>query len=115
MTRSRLDVTSITTLFDMVLIEFERGDSVSAGGILLTEAEQNRNNGAARVLKVGPGGPDTRGRPRMIPSNLYDGVRVIALRYAGTPVPGQGNERMRLLSASEILAVIEEDAAVVVS
>lgn len=112
---TRFDTSRITTLFDMVLIEFERGDAFSAGGILLTESEQSKINGAARVLKVGPGGPDTRGRPRMVPPDIYEGARVIALRYAGTVVPGRGNDRMRLISASEILAVIEEDAAVVVS
>lgn len=77
---------------DYVLVEIEAEPAMSSGGIaLLIPAEEPRQS-VGRVLAVGPGERDKKGRRN--PLSVQIGDRVAFSRYGHSTPPGEPNQRM---------------------
>jgi chaperonin GroES len=81
-----------------VLIEREKPEEKTEGGIILTSAEK-KEQPVAEVLAVGPGTKDE-------PMEVKVGDKVIFAQYGGTDIEYKG-VKYTLMNQSDILAVIE--------
>lgn len=69
---------------DYVLVEVEDEPTMSPGGIALVPPKDEARQSIGRVLKVGPGAYDAKGR--FTPTSLRVGERVAFSRYGHTKI-----------------------------
>jgi chaperonin GroES len=92
----------VRPLDDRVVVEPLEADEKSAGGILLPDtAKQKPQRG--RVLAVGPGKLDDKGRRHALA--VAKGDEVIYGKYSGSDVEVDGRE-VKILRESDILAKV---------
>jgi chaperonin GroES len=90
-------------LHDRVLVERVGEEEKSKGGILIPDTAKEKPI-QGRVLAVGPGKLDEKGKAR--PLDVRKGDRVLFGKYAGTEIRLDGNERL-ILREEDILAVLD--------
>jgi chaperonin GroES len=95
-------------LADLVLILQDEAVKVSAGGIILPQNAQERQQ-IGRVVEVGPGRPDMEGR--LIPMVVQRGMRVLFDSSAARKIEVDGIE-VCMVSQQHVLAEVHENAAV---
>lgn len=89
----------IRPLADRVLVQPEKAESKTAGGIIIPEAAQEKTQ-TATVEAVGPGTDEDKITVKVGEHIMYD-------KYAGTAVK-INNEDFLILKNSDIIAVIEK-------
>ena len=93
----------VKPLDDRILVEQSEAEEVTAGGIVLPDAAQEKPQ-RGKVIAVGPGrmlDSGERGKP-----SVKVGDEVFYGKYAGSDVEVDGNKYV-ILKESDILAIIE--------
>ena len=93
----------IKPLFDRIVVERSEGESISAGGILLPDAAQEKRQEGI-VIAVGGGRALEEGG--LTPLELKVGERVLFSKYAGSEVKLDGKTYL-VMREDEILAVLD--------
>lgn len=116
-------MTTLTPMYDRLLVRRDDPEAVSEGGIVIPEAARSRMN-TGTVLRVGIGRlfihapvyfDDSEGvtpgyRAHMEPLRVKVGDKILFSSYAGTEVV-LNKEPQLLLKEDEVLAVINEEVA----
>jgi len=88
----------ITPLRDRVLVQVEKAETKSSGGIIIPDTAQEKTQ-TGKVLAVGPGTEKEK-------ITVSVGQKVMYDKYAGTQVKIDGEECL-ILKAADIIALIE--------
>lgn len=95
----------IKPLGDRVLVKKLEAEEKTASGIILTgKAKEDNTPQEFEVLAVGPGEVVDG---KIVPMTIKEGDRVLFGKYSGTEIKYK-NEEYTLVSAREILAIVEE-------
>ncbi len=94
---------SIKPLEDRIVIQQVEAEEKTASGLVLPGSAQEKPQ-EGKVVAVGPGRIDDNGN--RVPLDISVGDAVIYSRYGGTEVK-YGNDEYIILSARDILAVVE--------
>lgn len=91
-------------LFDRIIVQRVEEEAVTAGGILLPEAAQEKRQ-EGKVIAVGHGRALDDGS--VVPLQLKGGETVLFGKYAGSEVKLEG-ETFLVMREDEVLAVIQQ-------
>lgn len=94
---------SIKPLEDRVVVRPVAAEQVTASGLVIPDTAQERPQ-EAEVVAIGPGRVDDNGN--RIPLDVKVGDKVIFSKYGGTELK-YGGEELLVLSARDILAIVE--------
>jgi chaperonin GroES len=94
--------TTITPLFDNVLVKPVKAETATASGILLPESAKEKPQ-IAEVVAVGSGIVDVNGK--QIPMVVKIGQKVMYTKWGGNEVK-VGNEEWKLVKQTDILAIV---------
>ena len=101
---------NLKPLGDRLIIEvLEDEDQTTASGIVLPDTAREKPQ-RGRVLAVGPGGRDEKGK--YIPMDVEEGDEVVFSKYGGTEIR-IGTEDVLILRESDVLAKVVGDRAAV--
>lgn len=92
----------IKPLFDKVVVQADKAEEKSKGGLYLTTASQEKPQ-TCIVVAVGPGGVIDG---KEITMQVKVGDKVLCSKYAGTDVKVDGEE-YTIIRQSDILAIVE--------
>ncbi len=96
----------IKPLADNVLIEPEKDNEKTKGGILLPDTAEKGRPEKGKVIAVGPGKRNSSGK--IIPLEVKKGDRVLFTKYGPTEIKTVDDKKEYLIAKQEdILAVIE--------
>ena len=90
-------------LGDRVVVRREEGESRTAGGIVLPDAAKEKPT-RGKVVSVGPGRLDDKGKAMEIPVRVGD--TVYYGKYSGTEIEVDG-QKFVILRESDLLGVLE--------
>lgn len=93
---------TLKPLSNRVVIKFVEAEEKTQSGIFLTAAAQEKPQ-IAEIIAVGNGAVVDG---KLVPMSVKVGDRVIASKYAGTPVKIDGVE-YTILSEDDVLAIVE--------
>ena len=96
----------ITPLFDFVLIEPIKEESVTKGGIVIPETAREERSMKGKIIAVGPGKVNEKTGERITPS-VKPGQIVIFKKYAPDEIKIDDKEYY-FVREDDIMAVIEE-------
>lgn len=95
----------ISPLDDRVLLEMEKdSEKMTPGGLIIPDTVEISGNFKAKVVAVGRGHRDKKGRVR--PLELQVGDRVLIQEWSGNEIEIDG-EKLRLVRESEVLGTLE--------
>lgn len=95
----------ISPLDDRVLLEMEKDtEKTTPGGLIIPDTVEVSGNFKAKVVAVGRGHCDKKGRVR--PLELQVGDRVLIQQWSGNEIEIDG-EMLRLVRESEVLGTLE--------
>jgi len=94
---------NLKPLGDRVIVEPLESEQVTASGIVLPETAKEKPQ-KGTVLAVGPGRRDDQGN--IIPMDVSVDDVVLYARYGGTEVKLSGDQKVLVLRASDILAIV---------
>jgi len=92
----------IKPLFDKVVVQADKAEEKSKGGLYLTTASQEKPQ-TCIVVAVGPGGVIDG---KEVTMQVKVGDKVLCSKYAGTDVKVDGEE-YTIIRQSDILAIVE--------
>lgn len=92
-------------LHDNVLLERDASHKVSAGGIVIPDAFQQKPKDCGRVVAIGPGRYSSKINGRL-PMHVQLGDEVFYMRHGAVPVKYKGKEYI-LIGQNALLATIE--------
>lgn len=95
--------TFFTPVDDRVLLEVTKAPEKTPGGLFIPDSAQSKSS-HARVLAVGPGKRDKKGRRR--PIGVQVGEKVLYAEYAGSKLELGGRDLL-LVNETDILGVLE--------
>ena len=95
----------IKPLEDRVVVQANEAETTTASGLVIPDTAKEKPQ-EGKVLAVGPGRFDEDGEKR-IPLDVHVGDTVLYSKYGGTEVK-YGGEEYLILSARDVLAVIEK-------
>ncbi len=96
---------SIKPLEDRIVVKPLDAEQVTSSGLVIPDTAKEKPQ-EGQVLAVGPGRFDDEGEKR-IPLDVQVGDTVLYSKYGGTEVK-YGGEEFLILSARDVLAVIEK-------
>ena len=96
---------SIKPLEDRIVVQTLEAEQTTASGLVIPDTAKEKPQ-EGKVLAVGPGRFDDDGEKR-IPLDVKVGDTVLYSKYGGTEVK-YGGEEYLILSARDVLAVIEK-------
>ncbi|MDR7328584.1 co-chaperone GroES [Corynebacterium guangdongense] len=95
---------NIRPLEDKVLVQIVEAETTTASGLVIPDSAQEKPQ-EATVIAVGPGRLDDKGE--RLPIDVKEGDTVVFSKYGGTELK-YGGEEFLLLSARDLLAVVEK-------
>ena len=95
---------NIKPLEDKVLVQIAEAETTTASGLVIPDSAAEKPQEAV-VIAVGPGRLDEQGK--RIAVDVNEGDTVIFSKYGGTELK-YGGEEFLLLSARDLLAVVEK-------
>lgn len=95
---------NIKPLEDKVLVQIAEAETTTASGLVIPDSAAEKPQEAV-VIAVGPGRLDDNGN--RVAVDVKDGDTVIFSKYGGTELK-YGGEEFLLLSARDLLAVVEK-------
>ena len=95
---------NIKPLEDKVLVQIAEAETITASGLVIPDSAAEKPQEAV-VIAVGPGRLDDNGN--RIAVDVKEGDTVVFSKYGGTELK-YGGEEYLLLSARDLLAVIEK-------
>lgn len=90
-------------LHDRILIEREKKEEKTRGGIIIPDTAKEKPS-IGRVVAVGSGLRDKDGK--VIPMDVKVGDRVLFAKWGGTEIPGS-DEQYVIIKESDVLGIIE--------
>lgn len=93
----------LTPIDDRVLVELTKPAEKTAGGLFIPDMAQKQSSNG-RVVAVGPGKRDKKGRRR--PLDVRIGEKIMYAEYAGSKLQLEGRNLL-LINESDILGVLE--------
>ena len=96
---------NIKPLEDRIVVQTLEAEQTTASGLVIPDTAKEKPQ-EGKVLAVGPGRFDDDGEKR-IPLDVQVGDTVLYSKYGGTEVK-YGGEEYLILSARDVLAVIEK-------
>jgi len=96
---------SIKPLEDRIVVQTLEAEQTTASGLVIPDTAKEKPQ-EGKVMAVGPGRFDEDGEKR-IPLDVQVGDTVLYSKYGGTEVK-YGGEEYLILSARDVLAVIEK-------
>ncbi len=97
----------IKPLSDNVLIEPEKEEEKTKGGILLPDTAEKGRPEKGKVVAVGPGKTNSAGK--LIPMEVKKGDTVLFTKYGPTEIKSVDEDKKYLIAKQDdILAVIEK-------
>jgi len=103
----RKPVSGLTPYGTRILVRTEEPESVTPGGIVLADTAKEKPT-KGLVLRVGWGAYDTMHGCIMPIIQITKGDRIFFRHYAGNEITHQG-EKLRLIDASDVLAVFNDE------
>jgi chaperonin GroES len=94
-------------LGDRLVVEPVEQEEMTASGIVLPETAKEKPQ-KGTVLSTGPGARDDQGKRIMMDVSVGD--TVLFAKYAGTEIKVD-NKKLLILRESDVLAIVEEEAA----
>jgi chaperonin GroES len=94
----------LAPLYDKVLLQKEKQELLSKGGLYLGEADASSAYAKAKVLAVGKGLLSKKGQVR--PLDVSEGDTVMCSSYAGSSIKVDGQELV-IVKEEEILGIME--------
>lgn len=94
---------TITPLFDNVLIKLLKAENKTAGGIYLPDNVKEKPQ-VGEIMAIGEGTRDENGK--MIPMVVKVGQKVMYTKWGGNEVKVE-NEEWKLVKQSDILAIVK--------
>jgi chaperonin GroES len=102
----KVDFTNlISPLDDRVLVQIEKAERITPGGIIIPDTSDVSGNIKAKVVAVGRGHLDKKGKIR--PLEIQVGNMVLLSEYAGDEVEISGH-KLKILRESDLLGVVEK-------
>ena len=95
---------SIKPLEDRIVVKTVEAEQTTASGLVIPDTAKEKPQ-EGEVLAVGPGRIDDKGN--RVPLDVAVGDKVIYSKYGGTEVK-YGGEEYLILSARDVLAVVDE-------
>jgi chaperonin GroES len=95
---------SIKPLEDRIVVKALEAEQTTASGLVIPDTAKEKPQ-EGEVLSVGPGRIDDNGQ--RVPLDVKVGDKVIYSKYGGTEVK-YGGEELLILSARDVLAVVEK-------
>jgi chaperonin GroES len=95
---------SIKPLEDRIVVKASEAEQTTASGLVIPDTAKEKPQ-EGEVLAVGPGRVDDNGN--RVPVDVSVGDKVIYSKYGGTEVK-YGGEDLLILSARDVLAVVEK-------
>ena len=95
---------NIKPLEDKVLVQIAEAETTTASGLVIPDSAAEKPQEAV-VIAVGPGRLDDSGN--RVPVDVKEGDTVVFSKYGGTELK-YGGEEYLLLSARDLLAVVEK-------
>ena len=95
---------SIKPLEDRIVVKTLDAEQTTASGLVIPDTAKEKPQ-EGEVLAVGPGRVDDNGQ--RVPVDVKVGDKVIYSKYGGTEVK-YGGEELLILSARDVLAVVEK-------
>jgi chaperonin GroES len=95
----------LAPLYDKVLLQKEKQEVISKGGLYLGEADASSSYAKAKVLAVGKGLLSKKGQVR--PLDVSEGDIVMYSSYAGSSIKVDGQELV-IVKEEEILGIMEK-------
>ena len=96
-------MTTLTPLYDRILIKRSSPETQTSGGIIIPETAKEKPQ-QAEVIAVGAGRPGKNNEIR--PLTVKAGNRILFGKYAGDEIKINGEELL-ILRESDVLAIIE--------
>lgn len=94
-------------LFDRLLVDEDRPDMVTPGGLILPDGFQRPRPGRGTVVALGPGRPDNMGNWIKVPDGITIGTLVLFNQHAGVEITL--NEKvMLMLNAGDLLGFVAD-------
>ena len=103
-TLEEIIMANIKPLEDKVLVQIVEAETTTASGLVIPDSAKEKPQEAV-VIAVGPGRLDDNGN--RIAVDVKEGDTVIFSKYGGTELK-YGGEEFLLLSARDLLAVVEK-------
>jgi len=94
---------NIRPLNDRILVVREKEEKKTKGGILIPDSAKEKPI-RGKVVAVGPGKRDEKGKP--IPMEVKIGDNVLFAKYAGTEIKIEGVEHL-FMKEDDILGIIQ--------
>ena len=95
---------AIKPLEDRIVVQANEAETTTASGLVIPDTAKEKPQ-EGTVVAVGPGRIDDKGN--RVPMDVKEGDVVIYSKYGGTEVK-YGNEDYLVLSARDLLAVVEK-------
>ena len=95
---------NIKPLEDKVLVQIAEAETTTASGLVIPDSAAEKPQEAV-VIAVGPGRLDDNGN--RVPVDVKEGDTIVFAKYGGTELK-YGGEEYLLLSARDLLAVVEK-------
>ncbi len=95
----------INPLADHILIEPEKEEEKTKGGILLPDTAEKGRPEKGKVIAVGPGKTNSSGK--VIPPAVKKGDKVIFTKYGPTEIKVEDKKEYLIAKEEDILAIIE--------
>ena len=95
----------LVPLFDKVVLEKEKMEETTKGGIILPGQDDKEKPGQAVIIAVGPGGVVDGKEIKM---QVKEGQHVLFSKYAGSEIEVEGH-KYTVVKQSDILAVVESE------
>ena len=95
---------AIKPIEDRVVVQASEAETTTASGLVIPDTAKEKPQ-EGTVVAVGPGRIDDKGN--RVPMDVKEGDVVIYSKYGGTEVK-YGNEDYLVLSARDLLAVVEK-------
>jgi chaperonin GroES len=95
---------SIKPLEDRIVVKALEAEQTTASGLVIPDTAKEKPQ-EGEVLAIGPGRVDDNGN--RVPLDVQVGDKVIYSKYGGTEVK-YGGEELLILSARDVLAVVEK-------
>lgn len=93
----------ISPLDDRILVQVDAAETMTSGGLHIPDSVQAQANFRGRVVSVGPGHRDKKGRFR--PLELKVGDRILFSEYAGAEITLE-NQSFKILRETDVLGLL---------
>lgn len=97
---------SLAPLDDRILVQVEKGERITAGGLIVPDSASVTGNNRGLVVAVGKGHTNLKGKFR--PTELRVGDRILFSEYAGSEVD-LGSDKFKIMRETDVLGLVDSE------